>query len=155
MMSRFNVIYPDLVGKTVLITGAGRGIGKSLAEGFMLNQCKVIALYRNTIPKYDQSILNKCTAPEYLHSDIQNMNKIKLWLDKVENRGQSIDILINNAGVYDDHKLGETDEVAWDKIMNINLKATFFLSQLLAKHMKNNTGGVIINAASFAASKVS
>ena len=149
-MNNNKVRYQDLKGKTILITGANRGIGKSIAENFMANQCRVIALFRSTPPKFDKSILKTSIEPEYLHSDIQNIEKMKSWLNSIERKGQSIDILVNNAAVYKDQKLMDTNEESWDRIMDINLKSTFFLSQLVAKHMKNNGGGVIVNAASFA-----
>jgi len=154
-MNPFNVIYPDLEGKTVLVTGAGKGIGKSIAEGFMFNQCKVIALYRNTVPLFNESILRNSIEPLCLHANIQNIEKIKSWLKDYELSGKSVDILVNNAAIYENQKLAETSEEAWDNIMNINLKATFFLSQLIANHMRKKHGGIIINAASFAATLAS
>lgn len=149
-MNPYNVIYPDLEGKTVLITGAGKGIGKSIAEGFLANQSKVIALYRSTPPEFDKDILKTCQTPEYLHADIQDIEKMKIWIYELESAGRSVNILINNAGVNFEHKLCEITSEEWDQLFKINLKSTFFLSQAFANHMKKQDGGVILNATSFA-----
>ncbi len=149
-MNRFNVIYPDLEGKTILVTGAGKGIGKSIAEGFMRNKCKVVALYRNTRPVFEMEILENSLQPEYANFDIQETERIKHWLNNLEKSGRSVDILINNAGVNSPHNLLKITRDEWNPIIDINLKATFYLTQLIANHMKLYNGGVIINATSFA-----
>lgn len=150
-MNPFNVIYPDLKGKTVIVTGAGKGIGKSIAEGFIANQCKVIALYRSIKPDFKNIISKTCPQPEYLHVDIQEIDRIKTWLNDLEKTGRSVDILINNAGVNSLQSVLDITCDEWDQIFSINLKSTFFLAQLFANHMKLYNGGVIINATSFAA----
>jgi len=73
-----------------------------------------------------------------------------MWLRDFESDGGTVDILVNNAGVICYSPLLEVNERDWASIMGTNVKATFFLSQMFAKHMKQNSGGVIINAHSFA-----
>jgi 3-oxoacyl-[acyl-carrier protein] reductase len=146
--------YSDLEGKTVLVTGTSKGIGKSIAELFLENGCLVHALYRNNPPKFNESILQDVKDITYLNADISDIKKIQSWLTKIESKGETVDILINNAAVYENKKLSDTDEGSWDRIMDTNLKSTFFLSQMIAKHMIGNESGTIINAASFA-SKIS
>ena len=142
--------YSDLKDKTVLITGANKGIGKGVAEAFIENGCKVIALYRSERPNYHINEVNKCLPPIYLKADVNNVEYISAWLKDFEKEKNKIDILINNAGINISEKLIDVDEKQWDIIMSTNLKSLFFVSQLIAKHMKKNKGGVIINAASFA-----
>lgn len=142
--------YPDLVGQTVVITGTNRGIGETLVKAFLSCQCRVVAVYRQDKPcislpdiAEDRLIL--------LQADIGDRATIGAWLKEFESSGNRVNILVNNAGVLKNTPLLECDENDWNYIMDVNLKHTFFLSQLFAKHMKNNGGGVIINASSFAA----
>ncbi|NJM62223.1 MAG: SDR family oxidoreductase [Oscillatoriales cyanobacterium RU_3_3] len=142
--------YPDLVDRTVVITGSNRGIGETIVQAFLSNQCRVVAVYRQDTPFIslpdiagDRLIL--------LQADIGDRAAFTNWLTEFESSGNRADILVNNAGVLKNTPLIECDENDWHYIMDINLKHTFFLSQLFARHMKKNGGGVIINASSFAA----
>lgn len=142
--------YPDLIDKTVFITGANRGIGKGIADKFIKNKCRLVATYRKNKPDFVPLEKNGCEHI-LINCDITNTNYLSQWLSDFEKENGKIDILINNAGVNIENSLLEITPVQWDLIMKTNLKATFFLSQLIAKHMINHKKGVIINAASFAA----
>lgn len=139
--------YQDLSGKTVFITGSNRGIGKAIAEEFIKNKCKVIAVYRKDKPDFK----GKDSKIIFLKCDINDTEKISNWLKDFEKDGGKVDIVINNAGTLITNPLIEVSEKEWDELMDTNLKSTFFISQIFARHMKNNKGGVIINAGSFAA----
>lgn len=142
------MIYPDLANKTVVVTGANRGIGKSIAEHFIKNKCKVVLICRKQAPKID--VKSDLTKPIFVKADINDIIKISKWLEDFEKKRQHVDILVNNAGIFMEKALLDVQESDWDLIMNTNIKSTFFLSQLFAKHMIDDGGGVIINAASFA-----
>jgi NAD(P)-dependent dehydrogenase (short-subunit alcohol dehydrogenase family) len=142
--------YPDLVDRTVVITGANRGIGETIVKAFLSNQCRVVAVYR----QYPPSISLPDIAEDrliLLQADIGDRAVFASWLAEFESSGNRADILVNNAGVLKNTPLIECDENDWHYIMDVNLKHTFFLSQLFARHMKKHGGGVIINASSFAA----
>jgi 3-oxoacyl-[acyl-carrier protein] reductase len=143
--------YPDLEGKSVVITGAAKGIGKSIAEAFISNECKVIAMYRSTPPDFDKAIMKQGPEPDLLKLDIQDIESAKEWMGCIDDDHQSIDVLVNNAGINNPHELIEVGTDEWDRLFSVNTRATFFLSQLFAKHMSCRNGGVIINATSFAA----
>ncbi|MBT6068525.1 SDR family oxidoreductase [Candidatus Peregrinibacteria bacterium] len=136
----------DLANKTVLITGTSRGIGKAIAQAFLEQGTKVIALYREEKPEFEGS-----HEVIFLKADIQDLDTIRTWLSEFENDGGKIDVLVNNAGVYSKCDLLNVTEEDFDRTMSINLKGTVFLSQLIAIHMKKNGSGSIVNAASFAA----
>jgi len=142
--------YTDLAGKTVFITGANRGIGKSIADNFIKNKCRIIATYRKDKPDL-MPLENNKFKHIFVKTDINEIDYISQWLANYEKENGKIDILINNAGINIETSLFDTTMEEWDIIMNTNLKATFFLSQLFAKHMKKHKEGVIINATSFAA----
>ena len=142
--------YTDLTGKTVFITGANRGIGKSIAGKFIKNKCRIIAIYRKNKPDL-MPLENNKLKHIFIKTDINEIDYISQWLANYEKENGKIDILINNAGVNIEASLLNTTMEEWDIIMNTNLKATFFLSQLLANHMKKHKEGIIITATSFAA----
>ena len=144
--------YSELKGKTVFITGSNRGIGKAIAEEFIKNGCSIVAVYRKDEPQFGPEADNEKTT--FLKADINDVKKISDWLLQFEEKGGKIDILVNNAGAFLVNPLLEVSENEWDTLIDTNLKATFFISQVFAKHMKKNKGGVIINAGSFA-SKIS
>lgn len=139
-------IYPDLRGKTVFITGSNRGIGSGLTDAFIENGCRVILLYRSEPPALSTIDGNGHEAI-LLQGDITDIEAISKWLNEF---GEKIDVLVNNAGVNLYKPLIDIDEADWDRIIDTNLKATFFMSQLFAKHMRKHSGGTIINAHSFA-----
>jgi NAD(P)-dependent dehydrogenase (short-subunit alcohol dehydrogenase family) len=141
------VIYPDLANKTVVVTGAGEGIGKAIAKSFLKQKAKVILISRSDIKwikKFDKS------QYIFLKKDIQDINFFDKWIKKYTMNNNKIDILINNAGIIGQNKLLDTTSEQWDEIVNINSKATFFLTQLFAKHMVTNNSGNIIFANSYA-----
>jgi len=85
-----------------------------------------------------------------LKLDIQNIDGAESCIRSVEKNNLSLDILVNNAGINFYHDLIKVGIDDWEKLFSVNLKATFFLSQLFAKHMSGRNGGNIINATSFA-----
>lgn len=138
--------YLDLKDKYVVITGTNSGIGRGLCKAFLENDCRVIAVYREEKPDFlKQSNLF------FLKADIRETEIFSLWLHDFEREGRKVEILVNNAGVYLDKPLLNCDKNDWAHIIDTNLKATFFLAQAFAKHMKKNSSGIIINATSFAA----
>jgi 3-oxoacyl-[acyl-carrier protein] reductase len=142
------VIYPDLKNKYVAVTGAGRGIGKYTAQAFLRQGAKVILISRSEITWLDEFDESQYIL---LQSDIQDINYFRLWLRDFKEKGFSVDVLINNASIISQEKLLEVTEDTWDSVININSKATFFLTQIFALHMKDNNCGNIIFASSFAA----
>jgi len=142
--------YLDLENKNIVITGANRGIGKGLCEAFLKNNCTVVALYRKEQPAF---VLSKKEKEKviYLKGDITEIQPIASWLNDFESQGKQVDVLINIAAVNLSKPLIDCEENDFDCIINTNLKAVFFLSQLFARHMKKQSSGVIINAISFGA----
>ncbi|MDD5287505.1 MAG: 3-oxoacyl-ACP reductase FabG [Dehalococcoidales bacterium] len=140
----------DLKGKVALVTGGSRGLGKAIALTFAKAGADVAVASRKLpdlekVVKEIESLGKRALAVELHVGRIEQRERI----EKVVKEFGRIDILVNNAGTGLLHTtLMELEEKAWDVIMNLNLKGLFFLSQAVAKEMKKQGGGRIINIAS-------
>lgn len=141
----------ELKNKTAIITGASRGIGKSIALALAKEGCSIVAgardeLRLNELKAQVEALGTKC---ETAIVDLRRMSDLKALLSAAQNTFGTVDILINNAGViFNDGVAGVTEE-QWDATMDVNLKAQFFLAQGALELMKNNpNGGYIINISS-------
>jgi NAD(P)-dependent dehydrogenase (short-subunit alcohol dehydrogenase family) len=141
----------SLQGKTAIVTGASRGIGKGIALGFARAGAKVALTSR----KVDD--LN-ATASEIaafggealvVQAHLGKMDDIGRMVQTVKEKFGRIDILVNNAGASPaTGSVLENDERLWETIMNLNLKGVYFTSQAVARLMKEQGGGRIVNIAS-------
>jgi len=138
-----------LKGKTVLVTGAAKGIGRAIATAFAKEGCNVILNYRSTIS--DDFITEiesygvECLA---IQGDVSNFEKSKEIVEKSIETFGSIDILINNAGVTKDGLLMRMSEQDFDMVLNINLKGSFNMARHVINYMIKKRSGTIINISS-------
>nr|NIP24554.1 SDR family oxidoreductase [Phycisphaerae bacterium]NIV44748.1 SDR family NAD(P)-dependent oxidoreductase [Candidatus Bathyarchaeota archaeon]NIX28369.1 SDR family NAD(P)-dependent oxidoreductase [Phycisphaerae bacterium] len=139
-------MFDDLRGKNVVVTGAADGLGKVIAEQFIAAGSKVIVIARRETAWMRKTEKTQC---QLLLSDIRDTDKVRAFLADLEDAGESVQVLVNNAGVLVERPLIDICDDDWDQTFDINLKATFQLCQLFANHMKNNEHCSIINAASF------
>jgi len=139
--------------KVVLITGASRGIGQTIAMGLAKAGADVAIASRkiSDLEKVAEEIkkLGRKCLPVAAH--IGKIEEINNLVNKVMDEFGKIDILINNAATNPTMASAiDIDDRAWDSIMNLNLKGLFFLSQAVARIMKEKGGGKIINVSSTA-----
>jgi len=145
-LSRFS-----LEGKVALVTGGSRGIGRATALGFAEAGADVVVASRK-LPDLEQVAdeirgVGRKALPVEAHAG--RMDDIGRLVETVVAEFGKIDILVNNAGTSPAlATVLETDERLWDSIMNLNLKGVYFLSQAVARVMKEHGGGKIINVAS-------
>ncbi len=143
----------SLKGKVALITGGSRGIGAVAAKG-LAEAGADVALASRKLPdleKVAQAIkqMGRRALPVAAH--VGRVEEINNLVAKVVEEFGRIDILVNNAGTNPTMASAmDVDERAWDSIMNLNLKGLFFLSQKVARVMKEKGGGKIINVSSIA-----
>ncbi len=141
----------SLTGKVALITGGSRGIGRATALGFARAGADVVVSSRK-LPDLDEvteeigRLGHKSLA---VAAHIGRMDDITALVSKVREEFGRIDILVNNAGTSPAATpILDVEERLWDAIMNLNLKGLVFLSQAVARVMKEHDGGRIINVAS-------
>ncbi|MCL0048229.1 glucose 1-dehydrogenase [Dehalococcoidia bacterium] len=141
----------SLGGKVALITGGGRGIGKAAALGLARAGADVAVASRKLpdLEKAAEEIKGLGRKSLAIAVHVGRLEEISNLVDQVKAEFGRIDILVNNAGTNPvmDPAL-EIGERAWDSIMNLNLKGLFFLSQAVARVMKEQGGGAIVNVSS-------
>jgi len=119
-------------GKIALVTGGSRGIGEMIASGFVSNGVKTYISSRKadacdaTAKRLSEQ--GKCIP---IPCDLSSMEGVRYLADAIAEREKGLDILVNNAGATWGEPLDNFPESGWDKIMAINLKAPFFLTQAL------------------------
>lgn len=147
-----------LKNKNALITGGTSGIGFSIACSFLKNDCDNIIITSRNQKKLDDTISNlKNMFPDHsdrIHGcilDVQDISKIKdRFFEITDNLGEdTLDILVNNAGIYYGTRFGNVTEDEYDKLMDVNLKGQYFLSQYVSNYMiENEIQGNILNICS-------
>ena len=140
-----------LEGKTVIITGASRGIGKGIAEVFAQQGANIAFTYRSSDEKAksleEELSANGCKVKGY-KSDASNFDAAqKLAADVLEEFG-SIDVLVNNAGITKDGLLMRMSEDDFDSVMDINMKSVFNMTKAVLRPMLKQRKGSIINMSS-------
>lgn len=122
----------DISGKTALVTGGSRGIGLMIARGFVEAGVKVYISSRNAKACAEAAEeLNKIGTCIALPHDLGTTAEVKKLAEEVKVREKKLDFLINNAGAAWAEPFETYSEAGWDKLMNVNLKAIFLLSQAL------------------------
>jgi dehydrogenase/reductase SDR family protein 4 len=141
----------SLKDRVALVTGGSRGIGKAIAVGLARAGADV-ALASRKLPDLEEvakEIKGLGRRSLAVATHVGRLEEINNSVDRVKDEFGRIDILVNNAGTNPTmDQAMEIGERAWDSIMNLNLKGLFFLSQAVAKLMKEQEGGKIINVAS-------
>jgi len=140
-----------LEGKTVIITGASRGIGRGIAEVFAKQGANIAFTYRSSDEKAkaleDELSANGCKVKGY-KSDASNFEAAQqLAVDVLEEFG-SIDVLVNNAGITKDGLLMRMSENDFDSVMDINMKSVFNMTKAVLRPMLKQRKGSIINMSS-------
>jgi len=143
----------SLSGKVALVTGGSRGIGKAIAVGLAKFGADVAVISRK-LPDLEEvatEIRGLGRRSIAVAAHVGRVEEINNLVPKIKDELGRIDILVNNAGTNPtmDQAI-DIEERAWDSVMNLNLKGLFFLSQAVARLMKEQGGGKIINVASVA-----
>ena len=140
-----------LEGKTVIITGASRGIGKAIAEVFASQGANIAFTYHSSEVKAkaleDELSSNGCKVKGY-KSDASNFEAAQKLAEAVMEEFGSIDVLVNNAGITKDNLLMRMSEADFDNVMKVNMKSVFNLTKAVMRPMLKQKKGSIINMSS-------
>ncbi|WP_456274515.1 SDR family oxidoreductase [Bacillus sp. AK031] len=139
----------DLTGKVAAITGATRGIGKSMAVALAEAGADIALLQRNpgqtNVKEQIEQIGRKCFI---IPCDLEKKDEVKSAIPKVISALGKIDILVNNAGIQRRSPAVDFSESDWDDVLSINLKVVWLLCQEAGRYMVSKGEGKIINIAS-------
>ena len=122
----------DIAGKVALVTGGSRGIGEMIAEGYVTSGARTYITARKAeacdATAARLSEIGECVS---IPADLSTSDGIRALVGEITAREQQLDILVNNAGATWGEPLESFPESAWDKVMDINVKSPFFLTQAL------------------------
>lgn len=137
----------DLTGKSIMVTGAGTGIGKAIARGLAQAGADVILIGRRLAPlkEAEKEVLDQGVKALVLPGDISDLGFQGQAVSQTLKTFGQIDVLINNAAVLFKGPIEETTEEVWDQTIDINLKGNFFLALAVGKDMIKRKKGKIIN----------
>ena len=132
--------------KIVTVTGASRGIGRGISLLLAENNCIIIAAgikNNGEVSEYIKELTDRSPESIYIKTDISKDSECDNLISEVEKRFGGIDYHINNAGVAPSVRMDilETTRESFDRLLDINLKGTFFLTQKIAKSMIKNIVG--------------
>ncbi len=140
-------------GKTALVTGSGRGIGRSIAVRLAQEGAQIVLNDLHQDEQAAESIRQieaMGTKVTFVEADISKVDNVKMLVDRSIQAFGQLDILVNNAGVEVRAPFWEVTEKQYDLVMDVNLKAMFFLSQAFANYIigQKSVSGCIVNISS-------
>ncbi|HNL66483.1 MAG TPA: SDR family NAD(P)-dependent oxidoreductase, partial [Ferruginibacter sp.] len=146
---KFSALF-DLSGKTALVTGCNKGIGRSMAVGLVAAGADILGVSNSLQPGSD--IEKEVTALgrsfKAYQADFSDRDSLHSFIGKITAENNRIDILVNNAGMILRNPAAEHSDEYWDKVMAVNLDAQFILSREIGKKMIGQGSGKIIFTAS-------
>jgi 3-oxoacyl-[acyl-carrier protein] reductase len=144
----------ELIGKTALVTGSSRGIGKAIALALAEAGADVAVNYSaheqeaQDVCGRIKSLGRRCTA---VQADVSSASEVSRLVETVRRELGAVTILVNNAGIARTQTITDITEQDWDAVMNINLRAAFLVTQAVVAGMRTARWGRIINISSTAA----
>ncbi|QPC46312.1 3-oxoacyl-[acyl-carrier-protein] reductase [Mangrovibacillus cuniculi] len=140
-----------LVGKTAVVTGASRGIGRAIALELSAQGANIVVNYAGSEAKameVAEEVRALGTKAIVVQANVSNATEVQDMMKRAVEEFGSIDILVNNAGVTRDNLLMRMKEEEWDEVININLKGVFLCTKAVTRTMMKQRSGSIINVAS-------
>jgi len=138
----------DVAGKTAIVTGARTGLGQAMAIGFAEAGADVVIVSRGEMSETEREIVKTGSRCLQIQEDLTDIKSIDRIAALTIEEFQKIDILVNCAGIIRRAPSAEFGEKDWDDVMNLNIKALFFLCQAVGREMLKRKQGKIINIAS-------
>lgn len=140
-----------LEGKTALITGASKGIGRTIAEKFAEHGANVAFTYLSSVEKglaLEQELQAYGTQVKGYRSDASKFDEAEKLISDITADFSTLHIIVNNAGITKDGLLLRMTEQHWDEVLEVNLKSVFNITKAASRLMMKNRDGVFINISS-------
>ncbi len=140
----------SLEGKTAIVTGSGRGIGRAIAENLHFQGAQVVIAdihFDNAKDTADALGVGALAV----HADVSSADAVSRMIEATLNEFGGVDILVNNAGTDKAVPILEMEEAEWDRLMNINLKSVFLCTKAALPSMIERGGGSVISTSSIVA----
>lgn len=140
-----------LTGKTAIVTGGSRGIGRAIALCLAAEGANVAVIYAgNTAAAEEtlQAITDKGGKALSIQCDVANEDAVTAMVKQVKEQFGSVDILVNNAGITRDGLLMRMKTADWQAVLDTNLTGTFFCTKAVTKWMMKQRSGAIVNLTS-------
>lgn len=132
---------PDLYGRSALVTGASSGIGKAAVDLLLENGVKVFGISRESMRRDE---------PDFIHfdCDLSDPNGIETVFRSIAGWTEHLDYLVNVAGIDPKHAVDEATVAQWDLVLDLNLRAYYFVIKAAMPFLRRGTGRSIVNVSS-------
>ncbi len=141
----------DFSNRVVIVTGGTRGIGKGLSLSFLKSGARVIATYASNddaANSFRDSVGELSSMLTLKKFDVANSKEVDLFWNEVLEEFPKVDILVNNSGIRKDNLSPVMPDEDWDRVIDINLSGSFYMTKRAVKHFMSNRYGRIINMSS-------
>jgi len=142
----------ELEGRVVLVTGAGRGIGRAIAHAFAEVGAKVALLgkTRKNLLEVQKELKDSGASTFVVAADVADEGAVSRAVAAVEQQLGPVDVLVNNAGIFAAAPVERLDAIVFDRVLAVNLRGPFLMSRAVLGGMKSRRRGHIVNIASTA-----
>ena len=141
----------DIEGKTALVTGASKGIGRAISLELARMGVKVAVNYNSSRSEAEEvvkTIVDKGGEALKVQADVSDLDQVNGMVDSVNDAWGGVNILVNNAGIINDGLLMRMSDEAWHRVMGVNLNGTFYCTRATLRHMVRERWGRVINIGS-------
>ena len=141
----------DIVGRTALITGGSKGIGRATALRLAEMGVKVAVNYNTSAESAEEvvsTINEQCGEAFTVRADVRQLDQVKAMVNAVHERWGQVDILVNNAGIIKDTLIVRMTDEDWEDVISTNLNGTFYCTRAVVRNMLRRRWGRIINIGS-------
>lgn len=141
----------DITGKTALVTGASKGIGRGVALKLAEMGARVVVNYNTSLDAATEvahAISENGGEAIAIQADVSDVDQVSGMVEKVQDMWEAVDILVNNAGIIDDGLLVRMSDRAWERVIDTNLNGTFYCTRAVLRAMIRKRWGRIINIGS-------
>ncbi len=127
----------NLDGRVALVTGGSRGIGKMIVEGYLAAGCSRVYISARKVDQIEATVAEFGDKVIGLPCDLSTVEGCNSLAAQLSEREEKLDILVNNAGAAWGSDFGTVTDAQWDRVMDLNVKGLFFLTQAVHGLMKN------------------